>query len=135
MLLPSICCLAPSQGAPLIHKHVSRIVPAILSLLKPPSHRASSRRATAHQLACPSLAAGHAWDAGIDSLSCCGGLKPLIPHNLPPSQEPSAFRHPAARVKSIIHLSKAGLPPPHHERDRSGFIIASLDHVCLPSTC
>lgn len=36
-----IRCLAPSWGAPLLHQHVDPIVPAIRSVLKPPSRRAS----------------------------------------------------------------------------------------------
>lgn len=36
-----IRCLAPSRGAPHLHQHVDPIVPAIRSVLKPPSRRAS----------------------------------------------------------------------------------------------
>lgn len=81
-------------------------------------------RAAAHQLACPSLAAEHAWDAGIDSLSRCRGLDTPPPHPSQPSSLAGTFQRAAAGVESIIHLSEASRL--HHRFVRSVFVSIDL---------
>lgn len=115
------CCLASTRG---------ELPGPSCSSFQPPHPPVSPVR----QLACPSLAGGYAWGGRQDQY-----LKLLRRSETPhPSQSSS--------LAGTEYISASGCwrgvnntfvrgpppPPPTHERDRSGFIIASLDPCLSP---